>query len=84
MAKLTALEKIADRCTVANNAATRYRSTAKDEPKNVKAANAAGYAEGKVAAYNEAHAIMKAELQRLRNMWQNGMIITASDFEIGD
>lgn len=42
------------------------------------------YNEGKVAAYNHAYLLMKEELKRLRNMWQNGMIHSTDDFNIGD
>jgi hypothetical protein len=37
------------------------------------------YRQGEAAAYNDAFKTMKAELERLRNLWQNGSI-TYSDF----
>lgn len=69
--KLTALGRIAENSTLANKA----RLNAKDR------GNAAmeNYREGEAAAYNEAHKIMKAELQRLRNLLQNGSL-TQADF----
>lgn len=64
--RLTALGQIADRCTTSLNAANRAVAN-KD------------YHTGKAAAYNDAYAIMKAELQRLRNLLQNGSL-TQADF----
>lgn len=69
--KLTALGKIAECSTLSVDA--RFR--AKDRG-NVLAES---YHEGQAAAYNYAHEIMKAELQRLRNLLQNGSL-TQADF----
>lgn len=71
MARLTALGRIAENCKLANNA----RFNAKDRGDKGHEA----YKEGEAAAYNDAHRIMKAELQRLRNLLQNGSL-TQADF----
>lgn len=69
--RLTALGEIADNMKVANDAAFRCRN---DDRKH-----AAAYREGEAAAYDQAYGIMKAELQRLRNLLQNGSL-TQADF----
>jgi len=71
MARLTALGRIVENCTLSTNA----RFNAKDRGNT----NMEHYHEGQAAAYNEAHKIMKAELQRLRNLLQNGSL-TQADF----
>lgn len=71
MTKLTALGQIADRMTVASAAAYAHRENNSFAMQN--------YREGEAAAYNDAHKIMKAELQRLRNLLQNGSL-TQADF----
>lgn len=38
------------------------------------------YQQGKVEAFNDAHVIMKRELERLKNLFQNGAL-TLSDFD---
>jgi len=73
--RLTALELIADRGTVANKARTR---TLDDQEQRVPT-NMVSYYEGEVAAYNDAYAVMKAELERLRNKFQNNSL-TMEDF----
>lgn len=83
MTKLTALEKLADNCTVAANAATTARNLNKEHGATATRLRSQGYNEGKNAAYNDAHAIMKAELKRLRNLWQNGAL-TYDAFNVGD
>ena len=69
--KLTALGRIAERSTLCVQAAKRGR----DENLIVSEA----YNNGQASAYNSAHRIMKAELQRLRNLLQNGSL-TQADF----
>lgn len=70
MARLTALGRIAEKSTLACNA----RFAAKDRGSKQEL-----YHEGNCAAYNDAYFIMKAELQRLRNLLQNGSL-TQADF----
>lgn len=69
--RLTALGRIAENSTLAFNA----RFAAKDRGNE----KVESYKEGECAAYNDAYFIMKAELQRLRNLLQNGSL-TQADF----
>lgn len=68
MTRLTALGQIEDNMKVATSAAYRASTVAHEN-----------YQRGQAAAYNDAHKIMKKELQRLRNMLQNGCL-TQADF----
>lgn len=76
--RLTALEKLADNCKVALDSAYRHRADKKEKigkaPTDIMS-----YREGEAFAYNDAEKIMKAELERLRNLWQNGAL-SYSDF----
>lgn len=67
--RLTALGKINDNLNVAQKIARERRDRGVD----------GAYQDGQAAAFNEAYKIMKAELQRLRNMLQNGHL-TQDDF----
>ncbi|MEI9428685.1 hypothetical protein [Mesorhizobium sp. Cs1299R1N3] len=71
--RLTTLELIADRCKVAGDAAYKRRAEAKtyQEANHV---DMKSYRQGEAAAYNDAHKAVKAELERLRNRWQNGAL----------
>lgn len=69
MKRFTALGKINDNLNIAHKIARQRRDEGKD----------GSYQDGQAAAYNEAYKIMKAELQRLRNMLQNGHL-TQADF----
>jgi hypothetical protein len=69
---LTALEKIEDNCAVAEK-----------EARENKTATGAMYNEGKAMGYMRSHYIMKEELKRLRNLWQNNML-TYDSFNVGD
>lgn len=71
MEGLTALGKLEDEMKVANDAGYRARNDGRKLT--------ACYHEGRAAAYNDAYKIMKAELQRLRNLLQNGSL-TQADF----
>lgn len=75
MTQLTALELIADRGTVANTA----RSRTLDAQEQRVPTNMVSYYEGEVAAYNDAYRVMKAELERLQNKFQNNSL-TMDDF----
>lgn len=66
---LTALEQIADHATTSWKARENHN---KDTPMR-------SYREGETAAYNVSHYIMTAELNRLRNLFQNNML-TMNDF----
>ena len=67
-----ALETIADYNKVATDCAERSRNIAKEHGN---AQTAMGmHHEGKSVAYNNAHTIMKAELRRLMNKFQNGSL----------
>jgi hypothetical protein len=75
---LTALEVLADRSLVANRSMYKHQ----DEAKTWKEANHVdmkSYRNGEAIAYNDAHHIMQRELERLRNLWQNGAL-TYADF----
>lgn len=50
------------------------------ESKTMQRAETKGYAEGQAAAYNDAYYMMKAELERLQNKFQNGSL-SREDFE---
>jgi hypothetical protein len=67
----TALDVLADRCTIANNAAHEKRAACEDW-KAARHIDMKSYRQGEAVAYNDAHHIMKRELERLRNLWQNG------------
>lgn len=69
--KLTALGRIAELQTLTNNARWKAKDRGNEQMEH--------YHEGECAAYNKAHEIMKAELQRLRNLLQNGSL-TQADF----
>jgi hypothetical protein len=71
--KLTALGRIAELSTLANNARWNAKDRGNSEMES--------YREGECTAYNKAHEIMKAELQRLRNLLQNGSL---SQTDFGD
>lgn len=76
--RLTALELLADHgATAAKTAADRRASAETREAANRVCMKS--YREGEAAAYNDAYFLMKRELERLRNLWQNGAI-TYSDF----
>lgn len=64
MTKLTALEVLADRSNLASdNARIHEKNTFMR-----------GYREGQASAYNSASITMQCELERLRNLFQNGML----------
>lgn len=69
--RLSALERIAELSSIT------YASSvhARDNDRPLSAANNSGRA----AAYSTAHDMMKGELERLRNMMQNGSL-TLADF----
>ena len=67
---LTALEKIEDNCAVAQKEARENKIGAM-------------FNEGKAMGYMRSHHIMKEELKRLRNLWQNNML-TYDSFNVGD
>jgi hypothetical protein len=75
---MTTLDRITDRCSIAGRAAEKLRAERTDW-KAGSTTDMLGYRMGEAAAYNDAHRLMKAELERLRNLWQNGSI-TYSDF----
>jgi hypothetical protein len=69
--ELTALEMLVDRMQSASNAAAAGKATEKG----------IAYQRGKAAAFNEAHTLMKDELRRLCNLFQNGALSVA-DFGV--
>ncbi|QWY83629.1 hypothetical protein [Rhizobium phage RHph_X2_26] len=71
--KLTALEVLAERSSMATDRAFEARNNLK-EKNTLGAAESKGYNEGKAAAYADAHRIMQAELARLKNLFQNGAL----------
>lgn len=75
---LTALGMVADKCKVAGNAASNLRRACETH-KEAAHLDMKSYREGEAAAYNDAYRTMKAELQRLRNLLQNGSL-TQADF----
>lgn len=66
--RLTALEMLADCGSTSATAAFRHRQAATER----KQTDMGSYREGEAAAYADAHRILKAELARLRNAFQNG------------
>jgi hypothetical protein len=64
MKKLTVLEVLADKTTISVNSAKNYPAESQTRH----------YREGEAAAYNDSYRLMKAELERLRNLWQNGAL----------
>lgn len=76
--RLTALELIADRCSTSVKAVEARRAAAATRVE-ANHTDMKSYREGEAAAYNDAYGVMKAELERLRGLWQNGSI-TYSDF----
>lgn len=75
MAKFTALNKIAERSSLASKAAQRSRCGGRPE--------AAERYEGAAFAYSEAHREMKREIERLRNLFQNGAL-SMDEFDTSD
>jgi hypothetical protein len=67
--RLTALGKINDNLNVSHENARKRRNEGQD----------GSYQDGEAAAYFQSYKIMKAELQRLRNLLQNGSL-TQADF----
>lgn len=78
-ARCTALELLADRSSVSSKAADKRRST--QTPAEARNVCMRSYREGEAIAYTDAHKILKAELQRLRNLFQNGSL-GLDDFEV--
>jgi hypothetical protein len=76
--RLTVLELITDRSSVATRAANKHRDECEDW-KEAGRVCMKSYRQGEAIAYKDAHDVMKRELERLRNLWQNGSI-TYSDF----
>ena len=68
--KLTALEMLADCASTSATAAFRHRHAATER----KQTDMGSYREGEAAAYTYAHQIMKDEIARLRNLYQNGAL----------
>jgi len=63
--------------------ATTKAETARNahkEHKTERRAESKGYAEGQASAYNDAYYMMKAELERLQNKFQNGSL-SREDFD---
>lgn len=78
--KLTALQQLLERATIANNSA--YRHEMKDiETPTKQQVELYGRNKGKQVAYSEAYFLMKAELTRLQLLLQNGSL-TPEDFNI--
>lgn len=71
--KLTALETMAEYERIAGDHAERARNRFK-ESKTLHNAESKGYREGVASGYNNARAIMQAELRRLMNRFQNGSL----------
>jgi len=69
--RLNTLEQIAELSHLTYESSIRAR----DNDRPLSAANNSGRA----AAYNTAHGMMKAEMERLRNLLQNGSL-TVEDF----
>ena len=76
--KLTALGEIAQNGFLAGKAAAAARDRFEDTG-STHHAKSAGYYEGEAAASHEAYTIMKREIERLRNRFQNGYL-TMDDF----
>lgn len=66
---LTALGRLAENCATSLKVASVRRDRGADD----------SYSNGEAVAYDNSHRIMKAELQRLRNLLQNGAL-TQADF----
>ncbi len=75
--RLTTLERLAELSSISYASSVQAR----DDERPLLAANYSG----KAAAYSTAHDLMKGELERLRNMLQNGSL-TVADFNevLGD
>lgn len=71
--RLTALETLAEYEKVAATTAERCRRRYK-EARTFHNAESKGYHEGVASGYNNARAIMQAELSRLKNLFQNGAL----------
>lgn len=73
------ITKIMNTLSTATTKAETSRNRFK-ENKTIQRAESKGYAEGQAAAYNDAYYIMKAELERLQNKFQNGSL-SREDFD---
>jgi hypothetical protein len=71
-----ALETLSNRSSDATKIANRHRD--EEHPRRF---DMKSYREGEAIAYNDAYKIVKAELQRLRNEYQNGCL-TIDSFDI--
>ena len=69
------MNKLSTATTKAENARNRNRETP-----SMRTAESKGYAEGEAAALNSAYYLMKAELERLQNRFQNGSL-SREDFD---
>ena len=76
MSKLTACGKIAELSSMSTTAAEKCRLAQHQSPYREKQTH---YNEGKAVAYSESYDIMKKEIERLRNRFQNGCL-TMDDF----
>ena len=78
MARNAALTKLSNRSSDATKSGDKYRDAAatREEARKICMKS---YREGEAIAYSDAYGIMQAELERLRNLWQNGSL-TYSDF----
>lgn len=73
------IEKLINTLSTATTNAEAARNNHK-EKQTIRSAESKGYNEGKASAYNDAYYMMKAELERLQNLFQNGSL-TRADFD---
>ena len=74
----TTLDLIADLTSISTRAASEHRDVCASRFE-ASHTDMKSYREGQAAAYNDAHKLMQRELERLRNLWQNGSL-RADDF----
>jgi hypothetical protein len=76
-----AANRLMNESTLAANSAERKRNALKEDRTNTRRAQSLGYAEGQAVAYSHADELMRRELRRLMNKFQNGSL-TMDDFGI--
>ena len=77
---LTALEILADRSSTAIKASNRCRDDQRDD-RPTRTVTAADCHMAEAVAFNDAYLVMKRELERLKNLWQNGSL-TIDSFNV--
>lgn len=73
------IERLMNTLSTATTKAENARNRNRETP-SMRTAESKGYNEGQAAAFNEAYYLMKAELERLQNRFQNGSL-SREDFD---